>query len=277
MTVRPAVRRVLLVGTTLLLIALAWGTLAGGLRQLPRSLTAGQQAETAVQLACGLLSLLAVLTCFRWRRWATPVRAAWAVCLVAAAGLSSLVWGPPLPLTALLFAAGALILALGIIWALRKVSSSMNATRISFRVNAPRAAVYRALIDAHAVATWMVPDGMTSHIHEFDARVGGAFRISLTYDEPTGTGKTSSQTDTFHGRFLMLVDPEQVVEVVEFETADPSLRGEMTITITLADAAGATDILAVHEGLPPGLSPASNELGWRMSLGKLARLVESTR
>ena len=112
----------------------------------------------------------------------------------------------------------------------------MSSTRISRRVNAPRAIVYRALLDARAVATWMVPTGMTSHVHAFDAREGGSFRISLTYDEPTGTGKTTAHTDTYHGRFVKLVTNEQVVEVVEFETTDPALHGEMTITITLADA-----------------------------------------
>jgi len=142
-------------------------------------------------------------------------------------------------------------------------------------VNAPRASVYRALLDRRAVATWMVPTGMTSHVHAFDARDGGTFRISLTYDEPTGTGKTSAHTDTYHGRFVKLVANEQVVEVVEFETADPTLRGEMTITISLADADGGTDIVAVHDGLPPGLSPADNEAGWLSSLAKLATLVEA--
>jgi uncharacterized protein YndB with AHSA1/START domain len=151
----------------------------------------------------------------------------------------------------------------------------MSSTRVSRRVNAPRATVYRALLDARAVATWMVPTGMTSHVHAFDAREGGSFRISLTYDEPTGTGKTTSHTDTYHGRFVTLVPNEQVVEVVEFETADPALRGEMTITMTLADADGDTDILAVHDDLPPGLAPADNEVGWRMSLEKLAALVET--
>lgn len=152
----------------------------------------------------------------------------------------------------------------------------MGATRISIVVDAPRARVYRALIDARAVATWMVPDGMTSQVHAFDPREGGGFRISLTYDEPTATGKTSAHTDTFHGRFVQLVPDEQVVEVVEFETEDPALRGEMTMSFTLVDADGghATDIVAVHDRLPPGLSAADNETGWRMSLGKLAALVE---
>jgi uncharacterized protein YndB with AHSA1/START domain len=154
----------------------------------------------------------------------------------------------------------------------------VNSTRINWRVNAPRAAVYCTLLDAGAVQQWMVPDGMTSHIHAFDPREGGAFRISLTYDAPTGTGKTTAQTDTHHGRFVELVPNERVVQVVEFETDDPTLRGEMTIAYTLADApdaAGATDLVAVHDGLPPGLSPVENEAGWRMSLAKLAWLVEA--
>ena len=62
---------------------------------------------------------------------------------------------------------------------------------------------------------------------------------------------------------------------VEFETTDPALQGKMTITITLADANGGTDILAVHDKLPRGLSAADNETGWRISLAKLAALVEA--
>jgi uncharacterized protein YndB with AHSA1/START domain len=147
-------------------------------------------------------------------------------------------------------------------------------TRLTRRLNAPRATVYRALLDARAVATWMVPTGMTSHVHAFDPREGGAFRISLTYDAPTGTGKTSAHTDTYHGRFVQLVPDERVVEVVEFETADPAMQGEMTITFALADAGAGTELVAVHDRLPPGLSPADNETGWRSSLDRLAALVE---
>jgi uncharacterized protein YndB with AHSA1/START domain len=151
----------------------------------------------------------------------------------------------------------------------------MSATHIQRHINAPRAAVYRALLDAEAVASWMVPTGMTSQVHAFDPREGGAFRISLTYDEPTGTGKTTAHTDTYHGRFVKLVPDEQVVEMVEFETEDPALQGEMTITFALADAGGGTEVVAVHDGLPPGLSATDNETGWRMSLANLAALVEA--
>ena len=150
-------------------------------------------------------------------------------------------------------------------------------TRLSQHVNAPRAAVYRALLDARAVATWMVPDGMTSQVHAFDAHEGGSFRISLTYDTPSGSGKTTAHTDTYHGRFVKLVPHEQVVEVMEFETDDDAMRGEMTMTFTLAEADGGTDVLAVHDNLPPGVSPADNETGARMALEKLARLVEAAQ
>ena len=148
-------------------------------------------------------------------------------------------------------------------------------TRLSQHVNASRAQVYHALLDARAVATWMVPDGMTSHVHEFNPREGGSFRISLTYDTPSGTGKTTAHTDTYHGRFVTLVPDEQVIEVMEFETADDAMRGEMMVTFTLIDADGGTDLLAIHDNVPPGVAPADNETGWRMSLEKLARLVEA--
>ncbi len=92
--------------------------------------------------------------------------------------------------------------------AARSYPSGVSSTRIRRRVNAPRAKVYRALLDASAVATWMVPTGMTSHVHAFDPREGGSFCISLTYDAPTGTGKTTAQTDTYHGRFVKLVTNE---------------------------------------------------------------------
>jgi len=147
-------------------------------------------------------------------------------------------------------------------------------TRITRHIRAPRDRVYRALLDARAVAIWKVPDGMTCEVHEYAAHEGGAIRVSLTYDEPTGAGKTTSRTDTYHGRFVTLVPDTKVVEVDAFETDDPSLQGEMAITITLTDAGDGTELLAVHDGLPRGVAPADNELGWRMALDKLAALVE---
>jgi uncharacterized protein YndB with AHSA1/START domain len=151
----------------------------------------------------------------------------------------------------------------------------MGSTRVTRHINAPRANVYRALLDPRAVAKWKVPDGMSCHVHAFDPREGGSFRISLTYEAAAGTGKTTAHTDTYHGRFVSLVPNQQVIELDEFETEDPALRGEMLITITLTDGDGGTDLVAVHDALPRGLSPADNEIGWRMALAKLAALVES--
>jgi uncharacterized protein YndB with AHSA1/START domain len=150
----------------------------------------------------------------------------------------------------------------------------VSTTRVERHLGAPPDRVFATLLDPAAVQQWMVPDGMTSTIHTFEPHEGGAFRISLTYDQPTGTGKTTSHTDTFHGRFTRLVPGREVVQVVEFESDDPSMRGEMTITYTLLDAGDGTDLVGIHEGLPPGVAPADNELGWSMSVGKLAALVE---
>jgi uncharacterized protein YndB with AHSA1/START domain len=148
-------------------------------------------------------------------------------------------------------------------------------TRVSRHFDAPRSKVYDAFLDADAVVRWKVPDGMTSEVHSFEGREGGTFRISLTYDAPDREGKTSAHTDTYHGRFEALVPNERVVEIDEFETDDPNLQGEMRITVSLTDApGGGTDLVAVHDGLPPGVAPADNELGWQLSLAKLAALVE---
>jgi uncharacterized protein YndB with AHSA1/START domain len=151
----------------------------------------------------------------------------------------------------------------------------MSTTRITQHVKAPRAAVYRALLDAKAVSQWMVPEGMTSEVHTFEAHEGGAFRVSLTYDAPTGIGKTSAHTDTFHGTFVTLLENERIVQRVEFETDKPDMQGEQTITYSLFDAAGGTDVHGLHENLPSGVAPEDNKLGWQMSLRKLAALVEA--
>ncbi len=150
----------------------------------------------------------------------------------------------------------------------------MSTTRVSRHIRASRARVYRALLDPEAVQQWMVPDGMTSVVHSFAPHEGGTFRISLTYDLPTDTGKTSAQTDSFHGHFVRLVPDTEVVEAIEFESEDPDMQGEMTITYKLADADGGTDLVGLHEHLPSGVDPADNELGWTMSIAKLAGLAE---
>src|SRR5262249_54546429 len=96
-------------------------------------------------------------------------------------------------------------------------------TRTTQRVRAPRGRVYQAILDPEAVAVWLAPPGMRSQVLTFDPREGGTFRISLTYESQARTGRSTGSTDTFQGRFIELVPPERVVQVVEFETDDPSL------------------------------------------------------
>lgn len=152
----------------------------------------------------------------------------------------------------------------------------MRSTRVHRHIRAPRATVYRLILDPAAVVQWKVPDGMTAHVHSFDPREGGEIHVSLTYVEASSAGKTGEHTDTYRGRFVRLVPNEQVVEADEFETTDPGLRGEMISTITLTDAAdGGTDVIGLHEDLPPGVPLADNETGWRMALAKLAALAEA--
>ncbi|MEU9339168.1 SRPBCC family protein [Streptomyces sp. NPDC048290] len=150
----------------------------------------------------------------------------------------------------------------------------MHTTRITRHVNAAPHLVYQALIDPEAVARWRVPDGMRTEVHTFEAREGGRFRISLTYDAPDAAGKSGGNTDTYHGRFTRLLPDEQVVEVLEFESDDPAMRGVMTMTTTLVPAGDGTDVVMLHEGLPDAVPAADNETGTRMALDRLARLVE---
>ncbi|MFO0876291.1 MAG: SRPBCC domain-containing protein [Gemmataceae bacterium] len=150
----------------------------------------------------------------------------------------------------------------------------MSTTRISRYIRSAPDVVYRTILDGAAVPHWMVPTGMTCEVHRFEAWEGGGFRVSLTYDQPTEAGKTAAHTDTYHGRFVQLVPNEKVVEVLEFETNHPEMSGPMTVTFTLTPRDGGAELLAIHENVPPGVAPADNEYGWRMSLNKLADLVE---
>jgi uncharacterized protein YndB with AHSA1/START domain len=150
----------------------------------------------------------------------------------------------------------------------------MYSMTVSGLVRARRAAVYRALLDPAAVARWRAPDDMSAEVHDFDPREGGRFRISLTYDDPARAGKSAGSTDTYHGHFARLVPDEQVVEVTEFESDDPDLRTEMTMTTTLRDVEGGTEVEIRHDGIPDRVPEADNETGTRMALAGLAAYVE---
>ena len=146
-----------------------------------------------------------------------------------------------------------------------------GATRV---IRAPRAAVYRALLDPEAVGQWRAPDGMTAEVLAWEPVVGGSFRITLTYDDRSREGKSSPGADTYHGTFAELVADTRVVEVVEFETAEPDMAGPMTVITRLADADGCTRVTVTFEGIPSGVSPEDNATRTAMSLANLADLVE---
>jgi uncharacterized protein YndB with AHSA1/START domain len=148
-------------------------------------------------------------------------------------------------------------------------------TVVSRVVNASRGAVYRAFLDRDAVATWLPPGSMTGVVHAFDARAGGAFSMSLVYPAGEGArGKTSQRTDTFRGRFVELIADERIVWATQFDSADPSFAGEMTVRWTLAPAGNGTEVTVHCENIPSGIRPQDNEAGCRATLEKLAAFLE---
>ncbi|MFC4373043.1 SRPBCC domain-containing protein, partial [Nocardia halotolerans] len=147
----------------------------------------------------------------------------------------------------------------------------MATTRIGIDINAPRATVYRLLLDGDAVIGWMMPDGVSPEVHRFEPREGGSFSITLA---GATTGAAELPHDAYYGRFLSLVPDEQVVEVLEFVTEQDEMTGTQTITFTLSDTGTGTHLDSVHEGVPPGLSAADNDEHWQMALAKLKSMAE---
>ena len=136
--------------------------------------------------------------------------------------------------------------------------------------------VYQAFIDPDDLIAWLPPGNMTGQFHEFEARVGGGYRMSLFYPESGAEhrGKTTEREDRVNVRFVELVPPRRIIEAVNFDTTDPALLGEMTMTATFKEVPGGTEVTLLFENLPPGLRPEDNEVGARQSLDQLARHLE---
>jgi uncharacterized protein YndB with AHSA1/START domain len=136
--------------------------------------------------------------------------------------------------------------------------------------------LYAAFLDTAALVDWLPPAEMTGEIHEFDARVGGGYRMSLFYppDEHAFRGKTSDREDMVNVRFVELVPPRRIVETVSFVTTDPAFFGLMTMIATFEQVSGGTEVTLVCRNLPPGLRAEDNEAGSRLSLEQLARRLE---
>jgi uncharacterized protein YndB with AHSA1/START domain len=149
-------------------------------------------------------------------------------------------------------------------------------TRTSRLIRARPEALYAAFLDPAVLIAWLPPADMTSKIHEFDARIGGGYRMSLFYspDEPHFRGKTSEREDMVNVRFVTLEPPRRIVEAINFTTTDTALLGEMTMTATFEEVAGGTNVTLEFTNLPPGLRPEDNDAGARLSLEQLARHFE---
>ena len=144
-------------------------------------------------------------------------------------------------------------------------SASPNTVRLHRVLRATPEKVYRAFLDADALAKWLPPNGFTCKVHEMNAKVGGSFKMSFTN---FGTGKSHS----FGGTYVDLTPHERIRYTEKFD--DPNLPGEMQTTITLKKVSCGTEVTIVQEGIPAAIPADACYLGWQESLVSLAKLVE---
>jgi uncharacterized protein YndB with AHSA1/START domain len=133
-------------------------------------------------------------------------------------------------------------------------------------LRAPPERIYRAFLDADAMCKWLPPNGFTGKVHQMDAKVGGAYRMSFT-------NLSSGHSHSFGGTYLELVPHERLRYTAKFD--DPNLPGEMQTTITLKKVLCGTEFTAVQEGIPEVIPTEMCYLGWQESLVLLAQLVEA--
>lgn len=145
------------------------------------------------------------------------------------------------------------------------MTAPTNTVRLHRVLRAPAERVYRAFVDADAMAKWMPPHGFTAKVHELDARVGGRYRTSFT-NFTTGKGHS------FGGQYVELTPHERIRYTDKFE--DPNLPGEMQMTITLKPVICGTELTILQEGLPAVIPVELCYVGWQESLSQLAQLVE---
>ena len=132
-------------------------------------------------------------------------------------------------------------------------------------LRAPPGKLYRAFLEADALARWLPPYGFTAKVHHMDARVNGTFKMSFTN---FGSGNAHS----FGGEYLELVPNERIRYTDEFD--DPNLPGTITVTILFKKVLCGTELHVTQEGLPEAIPVEMCYLGWQESLAQLAKLVE---
>ena len=125
--------------------------------------------------------------------------------------------------------------------------------------------VYRAFLTPDAMVKWLPPFGFTAKVHQMDAEVGGAYRMSFT-------NFTTGDSHSFGGEYLELVPNELLRYTAKFD--DPNLPGQMQTTVTLREVFCGVEIKVVQEGIPAVIPAEACYLGWQESLVLLAQLVE---
>jgi uncharacterized protein YndB with AHSA1/START domain len=125
--------------------------------------------------------------------------------------------------------------------------------------------VYRAFIEADALAKWLPPNGFTCTVHHIDAKLGGAFRMSFR-------NFTTGASHSFGGEYQELVPSQRLRYTDKFD--DPNLPGEIQVTVTLTKVSVGTEVNIVQEGIPDAIPTEACYLGWQDSLRNLASLVE---
>ena len=142
---------------------------------------------------------------------------------------------------------------------------SAGIIRLHRVLRANPARVYRAFLDAAAMAKWLPPYGFTCKVHHMDAKVGGTYKMSFT-------NFTTGHCHSFGGEYRELLPFERIRYTDRFD--DPNLPEEMQTTVTLKQVSCGTEINVVQEGLPEAIPPEMCYLGWQESLVQLANLVE---
>jgi uncharacterized protein YndB with AHSA1/START domain len=140
-----------------------------------------------------------------------------------------------------------------------------NTIRLHRVLRAKPERVYRAFIDADAMAKWLPPNGFTGKVHHLDAKIGGTYKMSFT-------NFSSGNSHSFGGKFLELVPNERLRYTDVFD--DPNMPGEITTTIELKKIVFGTELQVTQEGVPDAIPPEACYLGWHESLTLLAMLVE---
>lgn len=142
---------------------------------------------------------------------------------------------------------------------------STNTVRLHRVLRAPPERLYRAFLDADALAKWLPPHGFTGKVHQLDAKVGGRYRMSFT-------NLATQRSHAFGGEYLELVPHERLRYSAVFD--DPHLPGTMQTTVTLRAVSCGTELDVVQEGIPAPIPTEACHLGWQESLALLAQLAE---